>query len=143
MPAILTLQSGAALARSSNLISAAPGSRTRDGDVLCLDTSTADRLDNGKYDYHDPGYGTVNVIPDEDFYPADRGGRIGRRGRFGRRGRRRDAMSADMFCESGGSRMFHEGGWHQVDLPSNGIVVSANALNSVSSRVDIWLKMWS
>ena len=132
MPAILTLQSGAALARSSNLITAAPGSRTSDGSVLCLDTSTADRLDGGQYDYHDPGYGTVNVIPDEDFYPTRR-----------RRRRPRNAWSAERFCESGGSRVFYEGGWHQVDLPSNGIVVSANALNSVSSRVDIWLKMWS
>ena len=131
MPAILTLQSGAALARSSNLISAAPGSRNADDNALCMDTSTADQLTSGKWDYRDPGYGTVNVIPDADYYPTTESGKSG------------EAWTAYTFCEAGGSRKFHDGGWHQVDLPSNGIIVSANALNSVSSRVDFWLRMWS
>lgn len=129
MPAILTLQSGAALARSSNLISAAPGSRNGDGNALCVDTSTLEQLTSGKYDFDDPGHATVNVLPDEDYYPTNTG-------------RSGDAWSADEFCETGGSRKFHDGGWHQVDLPSNGIVVSSNALNSVSSRIDVWLKLW-
>lgn len=131
MPVVLTLQSGEALARSSNLISAAPaGTRNAAGQALCLDTSTSTpMLDSTKYDIGDPGYATLNVVPDVDFYPLSGG-------------RSDPPTSVDVFCTRGGSMKFHDGGWHQVDLPANGIIVSANALNSVSSRVDIWEQFW-
>ena len=128
MPVVLTLQSGEALARSSNLISAAPGMRNIDGNALCLDTRTADLLSGGKYDL-DTRDATVNAIPDVDYYLS--------------RGFKGEPISADTFCELGGSRQYHAGGWHQVDLPTNGIIVSANALNSVSSRADILLNYLS
>ena len=121
MPVVLTLQSGEELARSSNLISAAPGARNIDGNALCLDTSTA-RLDGGTYDLGDSGHLNVNAIPDVNYYPLGSGKSV-------------ESISADTFCELGGSRQYQEAGWHQVDLPTNGIIVSANALNSVSSRV--------
>ena len=130
MPVVLTLQSGAALARSSNLIGATPGARV-DGKALCMDTSTALPMDGGKFDLRDPGYATVNSIRDADYYLPVGQGRSG------------DFMGADMFCETGGIRQFHDRGWHQVDLPTNGIIVSANSLNSVSSRVDIRLNYLS
>jgi len=135
MPLVLTLQSGEALARSSNLISAAPGQRNENRKALCLDTSTAEPVFDGhKYDLHDPGYATVNVIRDADYYPVSPDGDGGRSG---------DPIGADDFCELGGGRQYHDGGWHQVDLPTNGIIVSANSLHSVSSRVDIYLNYLS
>ncbi len=132
MPAILTLQSGAALARSSNLIGAAPaGTRDAHGDAICLDTSTAFPLSgSNKYDLQDPGFATVNVIPDAEYYPLGSG-------------RSADPMTADAFCELGGSNQYHDAGWHQIDLPANGIIVSANALNSVSGNVDILINYLS
>ena len=129
MPLVLTLQSGEALARSSNLIAAAPGSRNTDGDALCLDTSTAVPLD-GKYDLRDPGFATVNQIPDVDYYPLDSGRSV-------------SPTTADTFCNVGGSMQHHAGGWHQVDLPTNGIIVSANSFSSVSAKVDIALRDWT
>ena len=129
MPVVLTLQSGAALARSSNLIGPAPGSRNTEGNALCLDTSTADPVD-GKYDLRDPGYATVNVIPDVEYYPLDSGRSV-------------SPTTADTFCNAGGSMQHHAGGWHQVDLPTDGIIVSANSFSSVSANVDIALRDWT
>ena len=75
MPVILTLQSGEALARSSNLIGAAPaGTRGKGGRALCLETSSLGRVrDSEKYDLGDPGFATVNALPDADYYPLKRG----------------------------------------------------------------------
>ena len=134
MPAILTLHSGAAaaLARSSNLISAAPGARDVNGDVWCMDTSTANLLPGGKYDFKDPGYATVNVIPDTHYYEGP--------------GQSGAVKTADQFCESGGSANYKlsTGGSMQTgNLQSPGIVVSSNAYNSVSSRIDVWVNDWT
>lgn len=124
MPVVLTLQSGAALARSSNLIGvAAPGTRDLDGNTLCLDTSTAEESIEGKYDLDDPASGTVNVIPDELFFDEP--------------DRSEDPESADEMCEEGGVYYYHQMGWREVRLPEGGVVVSATALVSVSARGDI------
>jgi hypothetical protein len=132
MPVILTLQSGEALARSSNLIGAAPaGTRGEGGRALCLETSNLGRVsDSRKYDLGDPGFATVNALPDADYYPLESG-------------RSGAPISADEFCSLGGSRKYHAGGWHQVDLPTNGIIVSSVALRSVGSRADILIHYWS
>ena len=132
MPVVLTLQSGEALARSSNLISAAPGERNIDGDALCLDTTYAE-VRGGKYDL---GYdGTdVNVIPDANYYRAEDAGRSG------------GYVGADVFCQDGGSMKYQgAGGWNHVDLPTNGIVVSSVALNSVGGpgRTAIFMRNWT
>lgn len=124
VPVVLTLQSGAALARSSNLISAAPdGTRVR-GHAFCLDTSTAKPLlDSHKYDLGDPVYASINVLPDQRFYPT--------------KGKSGVPVTADQFCRQGQTRYYHDSGWHEVRLPTNGVIVSATALTSVSSRGDI------
>jgi hypothetical protein len=129
MPAILTLHSGAALARSSNLISAAPGSRDGNGNVLCLDTSTADMLDNGKYDYHDPGYAKLNVLEDTYYYEGP--------------GQSGAQWTADEFCElgtSGNYKPLAGGPLQTYNLDSPGIVVSSNAYLSLSSRISVVIK---
>jgi hypothetical protein len=128
MPAILTLHSGAALARTSNLISASPGARDINQNVWCLDTSTAVDYypDSGKYDFGDPGYATVNVFPDTVYESGT--------------GQSKVSMTADQFCASGGSANYHlQGGGSPttVTLQSPGIVVSSNAYNSLSPRINI------
>ena len=133
MPVILTLQSGAALARSSNLIGEALGARDKDtGDVLCLDTTPThiDQLSSGKFDLGDYG-AKVNVIPsDVDYYPAYDGGASG------------VSVTPDAFCRDGGSRKYKDGGWNYVELPQNGVVVSNMALDSVGARTPILMKYW-
>ena len=132
MPAILTLHSGAALARSSNLISASPGSRDGNGNVLCLETETgtAKMLDSGKYDFGSPGSGTVHVLEDTYYYEGP--------GQGGAK------WTADEFCELGTTGNFKplSGGKLQTydQLQGPGIVVSSNAYMSLSSRVDIVIK---
>lgn len=123
MPVVLTLQSGAALARSSNLISAAaPHTRDSRGNTLCLDTGSVRHLRGGKYDFGQPADGVVNVIANRDFYLT---------------ANRRDSTTTEDMCYDGGPYYFHEMGWHEVRLPTNGVVVSSTALISVSARGDI------
>jgi hypothetical protein len=125
MPVILTLQSGAALARSSNLVGAAPhGATDLDGNTLCLDTRTAYRVSDGeKFDLGQPAYGTVNVIPRRRFFVEPNRGS--------------SPVGPGGMCEKGGTFFYHERGWHDVNLPTNGIVVSATAITSVMARGQI------
>ena len=123
MPVVLTLQSGAALAQSSNLISeASPYTRDLDGNTLCLDTGSVYQLPNGKYDFGQPADGIVNVIGNRQFYQD--------------KNRSSPVETHDM-CYQGGSCWFQEGGWYEVNLPANGVVLSATALVSISARGDI------
>ena len=65
MPAILTLQSGAALARSSNMISASSSDTTDGlGRTLCVEKSSVYPEDGygEKYDLGNPPHAVVNVI---------------------------------------------------------------------------------
>jgi hypothetical protein len=123
MPAILTLHSGAALARSSNLISATP---YEGGDAWCMETSTAELLSDGKYDYGDLGNARVNVLPDSTYYAGP--------------GYSNPIGSAETFCNLGGSGNYkspYTGKGETAVLQGPGIVVSSNAYNSISSRITI------
>ena len=124
MPAVLTLQSGEALARSSNLIGVAPpGTRDGEGNVLCLDTSTVyPTLDGTKYDFGDPVYGTVNVIPERDYFIGEG---------------RSTPVSEDVMCQTGGVFSYHNSGWQEARLPVNGAIVSAAAIGSILSKGDV------
>ena len=122
MPAILTLQSGAALARSSNLISAAAsGTRDADGNTLCLDTSDLDFLEGSKkYDLGDPAYAKINVIPDLEYYlQANRSVK--------------PPVGPDYVCQVGYDYYYHDRGWNKISLPQNGAIVSVAAIRSISS----------
>jgi hypothetical protein len=130
MPVVLTLQSGEALARSSNLLSSAPGARDERGDVLCLDTTFEDRLATGQIDIGDDG-ATVNVLPDTDFYSGTESGTSG------------GARTAEMACQDGGSLKIHDGGWHYAELPRGGVVVSNVSLTSVSARAPILMRRFT
>lgn len=73
MPVILTMHSGAALARSSNLISAASYStHDRLGRTLCLDTESVDRVDGARhrFDLGEPPRAHVIAINERDYKAA-------------------------------------------------------------------------
>ena len=126
MPAILTLQSGAALARSSNLISAAlPGTTDHLDRTLCLDARYVDpvRFDSHeKYDLGEPADGQVCAINDRDHFLAATAGH--------------GQVDEWEMCERGGTYYYKNRGWQQVDVPQ-GILVSATALSSFAGYIDI------
>ena len=125
MPVVLTLQSGSALARSSNLISEAPpGTTDLSGNTLCLDTRTAYSVgDSTKFDLGEPAHGVVNVIPQQAFYTEpNRGG---------------DLVRPGTMCRRGGTYYYPNRGWHEVNLPTDGIIVSATAITSVMAQGQI------
>ena len=127
MPVILTLQSGAALARSSNLIGAASyGTTDARGRTLCLDTSSVGppRGKSEKYDLGEPPYAHVTAISDRDWHTSPNDGvptRIG----------------PAYMCESSETDFYYlDGGWVRGQVPQ-GIMVSATALYSFVSYIDI------
>ena len=130
MPAVLTLQSGAALAASSAYI----GSVSREGsqymgNVLCLDTYGAEPLPNGTtYKFVDATYADVYVIPDGHYHPT--------------KGNNDPFVYSDEFCRTGGTKYLDDSGWPQADLPTNinGILVSSTALNSIATAFPINMK---
>lgn len=125
MPVVLTLQSGAALAQSSNTIGASsPYTRDADGNTLCLNTHTVTELPlGGRFDLGQPVDAEVNVIADRRFRYVDSSGR-----------RTRIEVAEHDMCRDGGTYAYRAGGWNYVELPSNGVVVSASSLVSVSVR---------
>ena len=126
MPAILTLHSGSALARSSNLISAsAPGTRDALGRTLCLDTSSVEQVgDSGNvFDCGDPPTATVNIIPDRDYYRTKNQGGAN--------------ISEDDVCNGGTIFYKPDGGgpWEQFTLENRGVVISTGAALSMADGI--------
>ena len=152
MPAILTLQSGAALARSSNLISAAPPETTdRLGRTLCLDTNSVYAVGDSVdvYDLGEPPRAAVNIITDRDYYIRKNDPHSRKIDLHSRRNddhnRENDHHSRRNFykisegamCE-GGTYWYNDrdgNGWQSVELPYRGIVVSSGAMTSISEHV--------
>ena len=126
MPAVLTLQSGAALAATSAYI----GSVSREGSLIaghvhCLDVRNAEPLPNGTtFRFVDTDYADVYYIPDGQYYPTQ--------------GQKELPVSAEQYCKTGGTMYLKADGYSgfpQVELPPNmnGILVSSTALMSISA----------
>lgn len=126
MPVILTLQSGAALARSSNLISgSSPETTDALNRTLCLDTNSVKATSRANvYDAGQPPEATCNIISDRDWYvKTDRGLR---------------SVSKPEMCIEGGPYIYKPeggGGFQTAELPANGMVVSAGAMKSIAGYV--------
>ncbi|HNP37178.1 MAG TPA: hypothetical protein PKK10_15115 [Woeseiaceae bacterium] len=125
VPTILTLQSGAALARSSNVISASPVATTdRFGRTLCLDPRSVDRVrgSGNLYDLGDPASARISAIRDRDY----------RRAPMWQAARVRESA----MCKDGGAYYYKPWGrrWQEVNV-RQGIIVSATALTSFSSNI--------
>lgn len=130
VPTILTLNSGAALARSSNVISLTHESSPPGTSHLCLDKNSVDRLGNNRYDLGEPPQADVTAIPPRKYY------------------RTKDTdyrVSPDEMCEQGGDYYYKtatshyddlrdkDRGWHKVSLRRGGLV-SATALGSFAKH---------
>ena len=145
MPAILTLQSGAALARSSNMISAsATGTTDNIGRTLCLDTNSVYPVANSAdlYDLGTPAEATVNIISDRDYYLFPESGSKKKKKNKKKKSKKKKMskatrVTAGNMCEDGGTYWWKptSGDWQPVDLPYNGIVLSTGAVTSIADII--------
>lgn len=132
VPAILTLQSGAALARSSNLIGANPYSGAGNGKYNCLDFDGIDRTDKPNvFDLGSPPMGHVTRIDaDSRYYKTDPNQDGG-----GWHGGSTEVSKSKM-CADGGT-YYRKDRWRSTRVNvKRGMLVSATALNSFSSGIN-------
>jgi len=120
-PVIATLSSGAALARSSNVISSSIPDSARDGSgrTLCLDERSGERIGTS-IDLGAPPSGSVTAITERDYRTAPNGGAT--------------PISEAQMCANGGSSYYQSSGWQTANVP-RGILVSATALSSFAGSI--------
>lgn len=127
LPVMLTLHSGAALARSSNLISRS-GAVDEQGKALCLDETAGQNLGDGRFDLGDEsttGSGTVWDMPNRDYYTQV----------TGENALTGDPISAAEACERSGDLYFQAGdNVVKAQKVNQGILVSATAVASFTGR---------
>ena len=122
VPTILTLASGSALARSSNLIGTIKNSQ---GDVLCLDprsTNGATYNNPNVYDLGSPAYGEVTRIPTAHKYRN--------------KGNKKDLTPPEV-CKLNGTvevKYNGSGSWRDKQR-RNGVMVSNAAVASFGGRI--------
>jgi hypothetical protein len=122
-PFIATLPSGAALARSSNLIGTAPAANARDaqGRTLCLDLrSGTGNYYNGALDLGQPPSGQLTAIKDRTYRVDDHIWS--------------SQISESEMCKKGGKYYYYSSGWRNVNVPK-GMLVSATALSSFAGSI--------
>lgn len=137
VPVILTLQSGAALARSSNLIGTNPYSGAQDGKYNCLDFDGIDRTDKPNvYDLGSPPMGHVTRIDaDSRYFRVDPDGSH-QSGYGGGYGGSNDEVSKPKMCADGGT-YYRKNRWRTTRVSvKRGMLVSATALSSFSSGIN-------
>jgi len=129
VPAILTLNSGAALARSSNLIGAANHLGTQDGKYRCLDFDGIRGTERPNvYDLGDPAMGHVTRIDAESRYYKTWSGSYSR-------GASSEVTKPQM-CTEGGT-YYRRGSYRTAEVTvKRGVLVSATALSSFSSGIN-------
>lgn len=123
-PAIITLYSGAALAKSSNLITADSTPGAEGNKYRCLDTYRLP-MEGNKYDLGNPALGQVTRIQSQkQYYKPSSGG-----------GRSSQTASGPQMCSTGGD--FYRKDWNSYTKVNvkKGVLVSSTALNSFSSGI--------
>lgn len=131
LPAVLTLQSGAALAQSSNLINTTPYKTTdRRGRTLCLDLQSvrpARGRQGNSYDIGSHGYAEVYRIPERDYYAKRRNGRW-------------RPIDESALCERGGIAAHKVNGrMQEVKLPvRRGGMISVTAVASMADKIIVY-----
>jgi len=130
LPMILTLQSGAALARSSNLISSASAASAKDryGRTLCMDGRSVYPVSGGSggdlYDMGEPPHARVAAISDREYYIWTQADGLG-------------SVTPEEMCDRGGYYYVRRRwGWRQVHV-KQGMLVSATALSSFAGHYDL------
>lgn len=131
LPAILTLHSGAALARSSNLISTTDYKTTdRRGRTLCLDLESVrpvGRRRGQRYDMGVNGHADIYRIPESDYFVRRRNGKW-------------RPIDESAFCERGGiAARKVKGQLEKVELPiRRGGMVSLTAVASMAENIIVY-----
>ncbi|HJR71882.1 MAG TPA: hypothetical protein VKA43_17690 [Gammaproteobacteria bacterium] len=120
-PVIATLSSGAALARSSSLISSTSPSGALDalGRTQCLDKRSGD-LKGTVMDLGTPPSGSVTAITQRDYRTEPKGSAA--------------PISEAEMCARGGDFYYQSSGWQTARVP-RGILVSATALSSFAGSI--------
>ncbi len=119
-PIIATLPTGAALARSSNLIGSTSGSgKDALGRTLCLDRNSGP-YSNGMVDLGSPPDGDLTAIRERNYREDD--------------SFNADTITEKQMCQQGGDFYHYSSGWKKVKVP-RGIVVSATALSSFAGSI--------
>ena len=156
MPVVLTLHSGAALARSSNVITGTD-SVDIDGKYRCLDTRGIRPLSRRDQIYDlgaRPRPAVVTVMEHRDYYygmpvdgtddghedrPERQWGNRRWRNKWEARKAGSRIVSPREMCERGGEYAYFEGGeWHSVRLPRRGgMLVSSTALSSFAGNIRV------
>jgi hypothetical protein len=121
LPMVLTLQSGAALARSSNIISATSDLGAKDalGNTQCLDTTFATQIDANTVDLGNAVDLNITLIPERDYKRSPQGSAV-------------NATEGEV-CNEAGPFYHQASGWQEVRGQS-GMLVSSTALNSFIGR---------
>lgn len=130
VPTVLTLHSGAALARSSNLVGVGPEAGPEGGQYRCLDTETVYKTDNPNvYDLGDPPMAHVTTIRSDVRYqrlqPAG-GSHVLKPG---------EGVSQATMCREGGTFYRNSGHTSGNVAVKRGVLVSATALASFSGSI--------
>lgn len=126
MPAILTLQSGAALAKSSSMMvtPARPDTTDKLGRTLCLDTNSVyPAQDHPRgWELGTPPHAKLNIISDRVYYRA--------------KSKRSGKVKKGEMCR-GGTFWHKEKGkpWESVHLPYKGAVMSHGSMYSIADYV--------
>lgn len=119
VPTILTLHSGAALARSSNLLGTIDNLANANDPANCLDTSGLNEVQPNVYDLGTTPSSTVNVLPGDKTYYTN--------------STKTTVANREAMCENGGTYYTSTG--QQIQLPQGGGLVSATSLSSFAGRV--------
>jgi hypothetical protein len=122
-PLIATLPSGAALARSSNMISGTTAGDARDqlNRTLCLDRNSGVRAYRSRIDLGAPPSGNLTAIKERDYRSAPK--------------LTATRVSEGDMCQNGGYYHYMSNGqWKKVSVP-RGMMVSATALSSFAGHI--------
>jgi hypothetical protein len=124
MPIALTLQSGAALARSSNLISgAADAAEDADGNKYCLDASSVISGDSPHhYDMGEPSSAEVTVLPKRVYYLDVTAGSD-------------PVVGRPYICSQGVGPFYYKDGGKQHFKLNQGSMVSLTVMSSLSGSI--------
>jgi hypothetical protein len=126
-PAIVTLYSGAALAKSSNLIGTAPTIGPEGDKYRCLDTASVYPTSNpNQYDLgQTPMAHVTQIRTTRQYYPTTNN--------YSPSG---PQVSPKQMCSTGG-KFVRKDGWHKYTKVnvSRGVIVSATAISSFSNNV--------
>jgi hypothetical protein len=126
VPTILTLHSGAALARSSNLIGAAPNASAEGNKLRCLDTSSVYRTEKPNvFDLgEDPMAHVTTIRTNKQYFRPGNNDQPSN-----------NSVGGQQMCSNGGRFFRKDGNSFTRVRVKRGVLVSATALSSFANDI--------